>query len=247
MVALCLQHHKEADGGAFTIKQLRLLKATTPAGPVRGRFNWQRKRLFIIGGSNFFVGSPSILRYGNRDLIWFGRSKEGYGTLNMDLFSPTGELVLSMRDNDWVTLPSVDDLESPPSAHRLIVRSKAHSISLDVKFADLSLQQVCSRARQVFTSIYSRSSAIPIPWPEDLTRPAQRDPIEQKVDSLQKFVREHLGEGPITTCELNLEIQFPVPLKLTPMKLETRPGASRFAFSGCLMGSAIVLHLNAST
>jgi hypothetical protein len=244
MIALCLQHHKEADGGAFTIDQLLRLKKTALGWPVRGRFNWQRERLFIIGGSNFFVGSPSILRYGSRDLIWFGHSKEGYGTINMDLFSPAGTLVLSMRDNDWVILPTVDDVESPPSAHQLLVRSKTHSVSLDVEFSELSLEQVCLRARQVFTSIHSRSPAITFPWPEGLGLPTQDDEIVRGVDMVRDHVRERLGDGPITTCELNLEIQFPLPLKLTPMKLETRPGASVLSFSGCLMGSATVVHLN---
>jgi len=244
MIALCLQHHKEADGGTFTIQQLRRLKTAAPRLSVRGRFNWQRERLFIIGGSNFFVGSPSILRYGARDLIWFGRSEHGHGTINMDLYSPAGALVLSLRDNDWLILPTVDDIEAPPSAHRLLVRSKTHSLSLDVEFSGLSIEQICMRARQVLTSIYSQSPTMTQPWPEGFVRTSHDDEVTRGVDGVRDHVRKHLGKGPITTCELNLEIQFPVPLKLTPMKLETRPGASRVSFSGCLMGSATVAHLN---
>jgi len=245
MVALCLQHHKEADGGAFTVDQLRQLKTLTPGLPVRGRFSWQRERLLIIGGSNFFIGSPRILQYETQDLIWFHQSQGGHGTLNMDLFSPGGILVVSMRDNDWVILPTVDDLESPPSANRLIVRSKTHEISVDIEFREVSLDRVCARARDIFESISSLPSETSMSWPEGLARPSREDEVSRSVDRVRDHVRGRLGDGPITTCELNLAIQFPVPLTLTPTKLEIRPGASRYLFSGCLMGSATVVHLQA--
>lgn len=243
MLALCLQHHKEADAGAFTDGHLRKLKERKSRSVIRGRFNWRRKRLFIIAGSNFFLGSPSILTYGARKLIWFGQDPQGHGTVNLDLFSPSGQLVLSMRNNDWVVLPSVDDVESPPSARRLVVRSKAHAISLDLEFRNESLDQTCARARQVFESIPSRAEYA-IPSIEGLLRPTGEDQIEGGVTRVREYIMRNLDTRSICTCELNLEIQFPVPLKLTPTKLETRPGASMLTVSGCLMGNSSVLQLD---
>jgi hypothetical protein len=40
MVALCLQHHEQADAGTFTNEQLRQFKATGCGGSPEGRFNW---------------------------------------------------------------------------------------------------------------------------------------------------------------------------------------------------------------
>jgi len=43
MIALCLQHHKEADAGTFTEAQLKQLKKTSASREVKGRFNWKRE------------------------------------------------------------------------------------------------------------------------------------------------------------------------------------------------------------
>ena len=67
----------------------------------------------------------------------------------MDLYAPDGQLVFSMRNNDWVVLPAVEDVDSPPSARRLTIRSKPHAVSLDLEFREYSLDQVCVRVRQI--------------------------------------------------------------------------------------------------
>ncbi|HEY5431250.1 MAG TPA: hypothetical protein VIK04_19190 [Solirubrobacteraceae bacterium] len=43
MVALCLQHHKEADAGAFTPEQLRAFKTIAARDRPIGRVNWKRE------------------------------------------------------------------------------------------------------------------------------------------------------------------------------------------------------------
>src|SRR4051794_9583178 len=55
MIALCKDHHGQADEGAFTVPQLRQLKRTgaEKAGslPVKEVFNWRRNRILaIVGG-----------------------------------------------------------------------------------------------------------------------------------------------------------------------------------------------------
>lgn len=244
ILALCLQHHKEADAGAFTINQLRQLKGRSSKRPIQGRFHWRRERLFIIAGSNFFLGSPSILEYGERKLIWFGKNPDGYGTVNMDLFSPSGQLVFSMRNNDWVVLPAVDDVASPPSARRLAVRSKLHAVALDLEFRECSLSQVCARARRILEAAYSRADKR-MPSIEGFTFPTREDPVENGVARVREYIVSKLNSDSISMCELNLEIRFPVPLKLSPTKLESRPGESLISLSGCLMGHVSVLKLNA--
>src|ERR1700740_933715 len=57
MIAMCLQHHKEADSGAFSDDHLRALKrdpflrriGAEPAG----RFNWKREPLIPKEGGAF--------------------------------------------------------------------------------------------------------------------------------------------------------------------------------------------------
>jgi hypothetical protein len=44
MIALCTQHHKQADGGAYTNEQLHAMKNDSAhAEEVRGQFNWLRR------------------------------------------------------------------------------------------------------------------------------------------------------------------------------------------------------------
>lgn len=246
MIALCLQHHKAADAGAFTNDQLKKLKNTSSTKLIQGRFHWKRDQLFIIAGSNFFLGSPSILEYGNKKLIWFGKSSDGYATVNMDLFSPSGQLVFSMRKNDWVVFPKVEDIDSPPSARSLVVRSKRNAVSLDLQFYEGSLDQVCARARQILkkTNLQAEKQ---LPWPDieikGVTFPPREDPVDKSVTRLREFLLEKLVSESICTCELNLEIEYPVPLKLSPTKLTMNLGQSLMHFSGCLMGNVSVLKL----
>ncbi|MEP7217736.1 MAG: hypothetical protein ABI876_02405 [Bacteroidota bacterium] len=49
MIALCAEHHKKADAGAFTDDQLRQFKqrGVDPAIEIKGRFDWLRNRLLV--------------------------------------------------------------------------------------------------------------------------------------------------------------------------------------------------------
>ena len=49
MIALCAQHHKKADGGAYTVEQLHTLKTDkTNAALVKGNLDWLRKNLLAV-------------------------------------------------------------------------------------------------------------------------------------------------------------------------------------------------------
>lgn len=51
MIALCVGHHKKADGGAYTCDQLRTLKSNrAQANSIRGEFEWLRNELLAFVG-----------------------------------------------------------------------------------------------------------------------------------------------------------------------------------------------------
>jgi peptide deformylase len=54
MIALCLQHAKEADQGAFTTQQLKDMKKQPYLKELekfpQGRFNWRREQLLLLAG-----------------------------------------------------------------------------------------------------------------------------------------------------------------------------------------------------
>jgi hypothetical protein len=136
MIALCEPHHSQADGGVFTIDQLQKLKATAKTfAYVRGQFNWRRENTLIIIGGSYVIDTPQILCIQNKPLLWLTKSVKGNDLINIDLRDPTGKQLFSMRDNEWLALPPVDDIIAPPQTRSLSIRSKSTSVSLDVQFA----------------------------------------------------------------------------------------------------------------
>jgi len=142
--ALCLQHHKEADAGAFTPEQLRTLKEDPFLRRVDvaliGGFIWKREQLILRAGGGFYVRCSVLLEMASRPIIWLSTDADGNQLLNLDLWDENGSLVFSMRDNDWIVWKESDDVEAPPSARSLIVRM--NEARLSVEFAHSSMDDV---------------------------------------------------------------------------------------------------------
>src|SRR5690348_11349782 len=102
MIALCLQHHKEADTGAFTRDQLRAFKRRRNADAVAGRNNWSRNNTLFFAGSNVLYNCPILLQINRKRVAWLKRHGE-HDKINLDLRSPDGQRVFTMVDNDWVS------------------------------------------------------------------------------------------------------------------------------------------------
>jgi hypothetical protein len=75
MIAICRDHHPEADQGAFTREDLHAFKeAGRDRGAVlEGRFNWMRRKLLAVVGGSFFLETPIIVQLFDHRLIWFSR------------------------------------------------------------------------------------------------------------------------------------------------------------------------------
>jgi hypothetical protein len=135
MIALCLPHHSEADGRVYTVDQLREFKATAKDfTSVGGRSNWRRENTLIVIGGSYTIDTPQILVIRDNPILWLTKSSEGNDLINMDLRGPTGEPLFSMRDNDWLAFPPVDDIIAPPQHRSLSIRSNSTSVSLDMHF-----------------------------------------------------------------------------------------------------------------
>lgn len=247
MIALCLQHHKEADVGTYTIDQLKELKKTAKDSvAVAGRFNWKRENTLIIAGSNFFIGSPTILEASGRKMIWFEKDENNYDIVNMDLLSANGELLFQMRNNDWLAHPSFDDIEAPPSAKWLKIRSKANNISLDLNYSNRDIGRISKIAEAIYRdsargSVESYNKHLPQGF--NMPKRTYEGELKKMVDKVVKYVSDNLGQENITTCQVSLKIAYPLQLALTPTKLEARIGQSRFMAKGCLMGNATVVKI----
>jgi len=141
MIALCLEHHKQADYNVFTNEQLHSFK-TTPfisiEDKVDGKFNWKRGNLVCLIGGNIFIGSQNIYLNKSEKLLWLTLDEKSNTLLNFDIKSKDDELIFSMRENDWLIFSSFDNIESIPSGKRLSFEDKVKDLKIDITFNTFS-------------------------------------------------------------------------------------------------------------
>jgi len=120
MVALCGEHHKKADAGAYTPEQLRAFK-NNRAALVGGRFDWMRNSLLVVVGGNFYFETPIAVQFRQQPVVWLNRDDEGYLLLNLNMLTTAREPRAAMQDNFWLASGAPADLDCPPSGKRLKV------------------------------------------------------------------------------------------------------------------------------
>jgi hypothetical protein len=124
MIAICCQHHPQADAGAFTVEQLRQFKvdASASSRTVGGRFEWLRRKLLAVVGGNYYLGRDEILRYKGNPVIWFTRDEGGNFMLNFGPLSRSDAPRLAMEENFWLAHGDLADLDCPPSGKLIHAR-----------------------------------------------------------------------------------------------------------------------------
>jgi hypothetical protein len=139
MIALCREHHIQADHGAFTIDQLRAFKsnAANSWAQVQGRFNWMRNRILVVVGGNFYYETPVIFQIKDKPIIWLERNAEGYILLNVIMLTTSGQPRACIRNNEWFNTGGEEDIECPPSAKRLKIRY-SNGDFVNIEFVEIS-------------------------------------------------------------------------------------------------------------
>jgi hypothetical protein len=123
MIALCLEHHAQADAGAFTVEQLRELKlGTHDPSDLAGEFAWRRRELLAVVGGGFYYETPVVFEFRNHPVIWFTKDEGGRWLLNVSMLSTVAEPRVVIRDNFWLQLGKPAELRCPPSGKLLHVR-----------------------------------------------------------------------------------------------------------------------------
>lgn len=124
MIALCREHHIQADNGAFTTDQLHNLKKSGQENwrQVSGRFNWMRNRLLAVVGGNFYYETPIIFKFKEQPVIWFERDENNYLLLNLHMLTTSNEPRAYMQNNEWFNVGGEEDIECPPSAKKVKIK-----------------------------------------------------------------------------------------------------------------------------
>lgn len=159
MIALCAQHHKKADGGAYTIEQLHALKKDKAnAKLVRGNLDWLRKDLLAVVGGNFYYETPRIITIDNIDLVSLVRDEDGYLRLNVNMLSLEPDERIIIEENSWENIGSPLDLRSPPQGKELEI-SYHNGDYLYLRFIEL---QSFEQAQQRYETDVFKDITFPI-------------------------------------------------------------------------------------
>jgi len=118
MIALCLQHHAQADAGTFTKAELHRYKAQNKKWWLQGELNWRRQQIIAYMGSNLYLGTDSIFNFNRNKVVWYVRDQNGDLRLNIDFYKPFG-IPFVLLNNTWHTFPAFKKFESIPSGKRI--------------------------------------------------------------------------------------------------------------------------------
>lgn len=139
MIALCREHADKADNGSSTDHQLRKLKleGRSRGLEVRGRFDWMRRDLLAVVGSNFFYQTNVIFELGAVRCIWFDRDEDGYLLLSFKMPTIAGRTRAQIDQNIWSVVPDVSEVVCPPSG-RLVEVSYSNGDKFRAEFFDVT-------------------------------------------------------------------------------------------------------------
>lgn len=222
MIALCLQHHKEADQDAFNIQQLKNMKKN-PYLKEReefpgGRFNWRRKQLLLLVGGNWYVNPQVILKTRAKDIIWLSKDKEGFEQLNLDIYDSKEDILLSMRDNDWLIHGPFDDLECPPSANSLKFKVMSHEILVALEFSQVSKSELYEKIKSLLRgACQDIKEQMRITWPKSDWTERILNSIEFKEEQAKgmfQSINEEIKEETITLCTLEGHLIWPFDISM---------------------------------
>ncbi|MEL1217245.1 HNH endonuclease signature motif containing protein [Aeromonas caviae] len=120
MIALCAQHHKKADGNAYTVEQLHDFKMNrVHSKQVRGNLDWLRRDLLSIVGGNLYYETPIPVQIDGHNLVSFSRDASGFQRLSISMLSLRAEERLIIDENSWENIGNPVDLRSPPQGKEL--------------------------------------------------------------------------------------------------------------------------------
>lgn len=161
MIALCAQHHKKADGDAYTTEQLHELKKDKiNARLVKGNLDWLRRDLLAVIGGGFYYETPIPVLIDNQEVISIKRDNDGYLRLSVNMLSVQAEERLIIDSNSWENIGNPIDLRSPPQGKELEV-NYANGDMLYLRF--LVINSAAEANKKYNTNVFESNNNINFP------------------------------------------------------------------------------------
>lgn len=134
MIALCPSHHSMADRGTWTKEELRTLKREGEKSPIKGKLHWNLKNSVLSAGKNLIIAKNQIsLRVLGNEIFALKENAKGQLTVNAQLWSSSGELIIRIIDNDILLAPDkeVNDFVCNVSGNKIRIESRKNETYLE--------------------------------------------------------------------------------------------------------------------
>ncbi len=163
MIALCAEHHKKADAGAFTNEQLGALKASTEqAREIGARFNWMRQRVLAVVGGGFYFETHTPVQIHGIPVVEFSRDEDEHWLLNVEMPRTTPEPRMIVKENFWISRGEPVELVCPPNG-RLVSAQYVNGDTIKVEFVgDLDADRLSKRYPDAQTTQWELPSPITV-------------------------------------------------------------------------------------
>jgi hypothetical protein len=236
MIALCPEHAAHADGGHWTVKQLRQLKRPLNLNErVTAAWPWKPEKAVFMLGNSYYVGERALLGINGRRILGASRySPPGFNystvMLSVSLQDNKGRPVLTLEDN-FLSFHSAHLLEvlCPPQARSLEVKSNSGE-RLKLQHKRLSLQDFIEQVpSSTFNEFDTPETVKPILQLSALDSEGMIPVIEISGDLNSRDVNMKLGRD-----------KFTMLMKSYGNELVNMPG--RFYFPHLSSGALIIKH-----
>ena len=140
VIALCRDHHAQAEGGHFTKKKLRELKASSySVSDIKERFPWARTDYLVRIGGSFTRGCRAEISVDKEPVVWISTGDDGLLMVSFVLRCSDGQIVARMTNNVFEVGPRPpSELKTTASANRIKIWHEAHNIAIDVSLRQLT-------------------------------------------------------------------------------------------------------------
>ena len=159
MIALCRQHHDQADAGAYTSEQIRRFKeeAILHEREIRGRFEWMRRDLMVVAGGNFFYRPRYIVNLNGKSFLWCGRDQYNHLLMNLSMPDEHKSPGMVIQENYWTLEGKPKDVECPPSGKFIKVEYPNGDL-FEINFLEMSnYDEIMQRYSNINVSMWKYS------------------------------------------------------------------------------------------
>ena len=101
---------------------------------------WKRENILFDVGGSYFIGATKIHLRNDEKLVWIEFDDNGNIMINLNIKDKDGNLLFTLRNNDWLISTSLQDIESPPAMKMVKFRDNEKNVRLGVEYKAHTLE-----------------------------------------------------------------------------------------------------------